>query len=204
MARRASRSRKPVGRPAGQETTRAAILVAARKAFASTGYEGTSLRAIGTEADVDPSTVIHFFGSKEDLFKAVIDEARPAIQPVAEALAGGVSGRELATIYLSAWEDPESGSAILALFRAALASEQAIGILQSALPGQALDALPAGDRLNAQLVVAHLLGIAIGRYVAKLPGLAGATVDEIAERVGPVLDAYRPNTGRARASSLAR
>ena len=87
MAGRPSRSRRPVGRPAGQETTRAAILVAARKAFASTGYEGTSLRAIGAEADVDPSTVIHFFGTKEDLFKAVIDQVRPAIQPVAEALA---------------------------------------------------------------------------------------------------------------------
>ena len=188
MAGRPSRSRRPVGRPAVRDA-RAAILVAARKAFAvpATGHQ--SARDWG-RADVDPSTVIHFFGTKEDLFKAVIDQVRPAIQPVAEALAGGVSGRELATIYLSAWEDPESGPAILALFRAALASERAIGILQTALTGQALDALPAEERISAQLVVAHLLGIAIGRYVAKLPELAGVTIDEIAERVGPVIDAY--------------
>ena len=60
------------GRRPGPSTTRAAILDAARRRFASAGYDATSLRAIAADAGVDPAVLLHFFGSKQALFRAVV------------------------------------------------------------------------------------------------------------------------------------
>src|SRR5581483_2365423 len=58
------------GRRPGIPDTRDAILDAARRGFASRGYDATTVRAIATEAEVDPALVIHYFGTKEALFVA--------------------------------------------------------------------------------------------------------------------------------------
>ena len=50
--------------------TREAILDAARQRFAESGYEQTSIRAVAAEAGVNSALVMHFFGSKEALFRA--------------------------------------------------------------------------------------------------------------------------------------
>ena len=49
--------------------SRDAVLAAAKKRFASEGYERTTLRAIADDAHVDPSMVLYLFGSKLDLFR---------------------------------------------------------------------------------------------------------------------------------------
>lgn len=59
-------------RPAGR-ATRSAIETAARKLFAERGFEAASVRAIATEAGVDPALVIRHFGSKEALFLRTLD-----------------------------------------------------------------------------------------------------------------------------------
>jgi hypothetical protein len=38
--------------------------------------------------------------------------------------------------------------------------------------------------------VAHLLGLVMGRYVLELPELCAPSVEELADRVGEVLQAY--------------
>ena len=60
-------------RPAGR-ATRAAIEEAARRLFAERGFDA-SVRAIATEAGVDPALVIRHFGSKEALFQRCVDTA---------------------------------------------------------------------------------------------------------------------------------
>lgn len=60
-------------RPAGR-ATRAAIEEAARRLFAERGFDA-SVRAIATEAGVDPALVIRHFGSKEALFLRCVDTA---------------------------------------------------------------------------------------------------------------------------------
>lgn len=54
--------------------TRAAILAAARSRFAEEGYDLASIRGIAGDAGIDPALVLRYFGSKEDLFAAVIGE----------------------------------------------------------------------------------------------------------------------------------
>jgi TetR/AcrR family transcriptional regulator len=86
--------------------TRAAILDAAEKLFAAKGFDATSLNEVGTAAGVSRGTPGYFFGSKADLYQAVLDrsfaEVREAVRagraralashPTSDAiLAGAVS-----------------------------------------------------------------------------------------------------------------
>src|SRR6185436_3436569 len=64
--------RKRPGRPPGTSDTRERILVSARELFARNGIDNTSIRAIATDADVDPALVHHYFGTKTQLFAAAI------------------------------------------------------------------------------------------------------------------------------------
>ena len=57
---------------AGREGKREAILEAARKVFLDIGYGATSMDAIAVAAKVSKQTVYNHFGSKEELFAAMI------------------------------------------------------------------------------------------------------------------------------------
>jgi TetR/AcrR family transcriptional regulator len=87
MTAPADRERNPV-------RTRAAILDAAEKLFAQKGFEATSLSEVGAAAGVSRGTPGYFFGSKADLYQAVLDrslaEVREAVRAGRErALASG-------------------------------------------------------------------------------------------------------------------
>ncbi len=57
------------------ERSRAAILDAAERLFAAHGYRGTSLQGIGDAAGVSRGTPSYFFGSKEGLYRAVLERS---------------------------------------------------------------------------------------------------------------------------------
>lgn len=59
---------------AAPETTRAALLLAARKLFSERGYDGTSIRALTSAAGANLGAVTYHFGSKEALYRAVLLE----------------------------------------------------------------------------------------------------------------------------------
>jgi TetR/AcrR family transcriptional regulator len=90
MALRLDKERNPT-------RSRTAILDAAERLFAEQGYEATSLSAVGTAAGVSRATPGYFFGSKADLYQAVLDrcfaEVREAVRAGrARALSSGRSG----------------------------------------------------------------------------------------------------------------
>ncbi len=62
--------------------TREAILEAAETLFAQKGYEETSLQEIGQAAGVSRGTPGYFFGSKEQLYTAVLDRLMQAEQRI--------------------------------------------------------------------------------------------------------------------------
>jgi len=95
----AERERNPV-------RSRAAILDAAETLFAEKGYDATSLSEVGAAAGVSRGTPAYFFGSKQELYDAVLErcysEVREAVragraralasqQPADAILAGAVS-----------------------------------------------------------------------------------------------------------------
>lgn len=78
----------------GSRTTREAVLDAAERLFAERGFEATSLTDVGAAAGVSRGTPGYFFGSKADLYRAVLErcfsEVRSAVRSGRErALASG-------------------------------------------------------------------------------------------------------------------
>jgi AcrR family transcriptional regulator len=57
------------GRPSGSsEDTKSLIAKEAVKQFSEVGYEKTTIRSVAMAAGVDPKLVMHYFGSKQQLF----------------------------------------------------------------------------------------------------------------------------------------
>lgn len=80
--------------------SRAAILDAAERLFAVKGYDATSLSEVGKEAGVSRATPGYFFGSKSELYQAVLDrsfgEVRDAVRSGrARALASNQSSEAI-------------------------------------------------------------------------------------------------------------
>lgn len=57
------------------QATRAAILASAKAQFALAGYEGAFLKEIAADAGVDAALINRYFGGKQGLFEAVLQEA---------------------------------------------------------------------------------------------------------------------------------
>src|ERR1700735_5801937 len=57
--------------------TEARILAAASELFVASGYERTTIRAIARAAGVDAGLVMHYFGSKQQLFERVTHGPNP-------------------------------------------------------------------------------------------------------------------------------
>lgn len=185
------------GRRPGPTTSRDAILTAARRQFADAGYELTSMRSIAAEAGVDAALVVHFFGSKERLFREVVtwpfDPAEVVPGLVGEGAAG--LGERLARLFLTVWDDPDTSPRLVALLRSAMTNESFARLLREFVVTQLFQHLTkvveGPDReLREELAAAHLLGIAVLRRVLHMEPLASASIDDLVARVGPALDRY--------------
>jgi AcrR family transcriptional regulator len=154
------------------ERTRAAILVAARDLFARAGYDRTTVRDIAAEAKADPALVIRYFGSKEALFaRAVEINLRLPNFAVAPRRA---LGRSIAEHFVTLWEDQRTGDPLKILLRTACVNEEASAKIAEIFVTQVVPALGKGAiaKERAALVTSLLLGVALARYVLKLPPLA--------------------------------
>ena len=185
------------GRRRGKQETRDLILAAARRGFATRGYDATSVRAIATDAQVDPALVIHYFGTKEALFVEATG-LPPAVPGLIASLAGlpfEDFGRVLAGTYIRFVDSDDSRNAILALVRSAVSHDEAATMLRDLLTAQLLPVITRHTghpdaQLRASLIAAQLIGIAMLRHVLRLDALAKATPDDIAALVGPVIQQY--------------
>lgn len=61
-------------RPRNAAATRGAILDAATRRFTAESYDQVGMRDIAKDVGVDPALISRYFGSKEDLFRNVIDD----------------------------------------------------------------------------------------------------------------------------------
>ena len=74
-------------RPRDADATRARILAAAKAEFAANGLGGARVDEIAARAEANKRMIYHYFGSKEDLFQAVLEEAWLGIREAEQALA---------------------------------------------------------------------------------------------------------------------
>jgi AcrR family transcriptional regulator len=196
-SRKASKSprarKKKVGRRSGPTNTRALVLAAARASFARDGYEATTIRAVAGDARVDPALVMHFYGSKEGLFAAVLEQLDAVAETLLASLAGPRTGRgrRFTRAYFAVWEDPLTGSQLRGLVRAAIGSPRATGMFQGhVVASLTRSGLSASRRLGLLLAASHLFGTAVARYIIEVPVLVEVPVDKLVRRLAPVVDKY--------------
>jgi AcrR family transcriptional regulator len=182
------------GRRAGTSgDSRPAILRAARALFAKHGFRGTTLRAIANRAKVDMALVSYFFGSKEELFRAVID--LPVIAGQLEAvLQDGRPGlgERVVRFYLERVFKEQSDT-ISAMLRTALGDPEDVPTLRTLIRDTLLQGAARAlggntAKLRAELVGAQMTGLFISRHLVRVEPLASASVDEVAALLGPTLD----------------
>ncbi|MEU6715853.1 TetR family transcriptional regulator [Nonomuraea sp. NPDC046802] len=167
--------------------TEARILAAARRLFADSGYDRTTIRAVAAAADTDPGLVMRYFGSKDELFARVA-----AIEPD-EPVAG--TPEEVAELLLAALGDKLTAdmSATLAMLRSMLTHPDAGEGVRAALTEQqrqVADSMPADDAvLRAGLVGALTLGTVIARHLLRLEGVRDADVEDIVGVLRPAVHA---------------
>ncbi|CPW17593.1 Putative transcriptional regulator%2C TetR family [Mycobacteroides abscessus] len=114
-------SSKRPGRRPGTSSARDDILASARKLFSLNGIDKTSIRAIASDAGVDPALVHHYFGTKLDLFREVVQlpvDPSVVLQPLRDVPVDEL-GVTIPRLIIALW-DSELGANMLAVFRPAL------------------------------------------------------------------------------------
>ncbi len=174
---------RPGSRAEQRRRTEARILDAAAQAFVAAGYERTTIRAVASAAGVDAGLVMHYFGSKQELFRRVIDTApvlevsataEEAAEQILDSLADRLA-RESAgslTVWRSMLTNPEAASA----------ASMAMGRYETEIAR----AIPVSDAsLRAAIIGAIILGVMVSRHLIKSDELATADPAQVISLLRP-------------------
>jgi AcrR family transcriptional regulator len=176
--------------------TRGAVLAAARARFADHGYDGTKLRDVAADADVDVALVSYHFGSKDGLFAAAMAlDVNPA-QLVEELIRDGTDGlgerlvRRLLTLL-----DGDRGAPFVGLVRSAATNDQAAALLREFVQREVLGRLAAAidapePDLRAALCGSQMVGVIMTRYIVGVEPIATAERETLVAALGPTLQRY--------------
>ena len=138
------------GRRQGEPVSRDAVLGAAKHRFAVEGYEKTTLRAIASDAHVDPSMVLYLFGSKAELFR---ESLRLIIDPdvLVAAMAEGDDdiGTRMVRTYLDIWENPDTATSMVAMLQSATSNSDAHDAFRGFMQSYVLTAVSGARRRRA-------------------------------------------------------
>ncbi len=185
------------GRRPGFPDTKNTIMISARSTFAELGYEKTSVRSIADLSGVDPSLVLYFFGSKENLFHEAVVQALQFMVPPHSVFADGphhIAERLLQHV-MSLWEAPSSRDTLTAILRSSMSHHMAACELSAFFEGHLLpqfrDTIQMPNpELRSCLVSSHLAGLTLMRYVVPVKPLASMEVPQIISSVAPTLRHY--------------
>lgn len=173
--------------------TREAIEEAARELFSINGFDRTTVRDIGARAGIDPSMIIRYFGSKDALFAHV---AMPDLQmPDLSDADSATIGETMVRHFLEQWEGERAGGGLPVLLRSAASNEEAAERLRTIFRTQVFPAIaragpPETAAIRAGLVASQILGLAMARYVLRLPPVVAMPADLIVRTVGETVQRY--------------
>jgi AcrR family transcriptional regulator len=177
------------GRTRNAAATRQAILDAARARFAHEGYDGVSLREIAGDAGVDAALVSRYFGSKEELFNAVLSATGDA----SVLLEGGVEGfgaRLAGELMYKPMSDAKF-ECVLVMLRSS-ASQQALASIRRHSRANfyaPLEALLGGPdaAVRTRLVGAVIMGLTLARALNDDHDLDAAGRERLCARLADIL-----------------
>ncbi|WP_203843668.1 TetR/AcrR family transcriptional regulator [Winogradskya humida] len=188
-----SMPRARIGRRPGAESTRQAVLQAARARFAGDGFAATTIRRIATDAGVDPSQVMQFFGSKDELFATVMAIPPSALHRFDTAFEGPGEhlGERVVRAYLEAWEGPaEESEPLMAMLRGAIVNQHANTQLRDFIQSRLTHGMHGrGDEaiLRAGLAAAMLVGIITSQRIIGVPALVATDKETLVRTIGPAI-----------------
>jgi len=192
---------RPASRAEQRRRTEARILDAATQAFFSAGYDRTTIRAVAAAAGVDAGLVMHYFGTKQELYQRVI-EAAPV--PEVSGTPAEAAGQILDGIASRLVSEP---AASLALLRSMLTNPEAASAASDGIAryqAQIAQAIPADDAdLRAAVISAITLGITVSRHLIKSGELATADPAHVVALLRPCVLSLTARPGHEEASSPA-
>lgn len=172
----------------GSARTRELLLAAAGELFAERGYDRTTMRELGERAGVDPAMVARHFGSKVGLYLAALHAEMGDEVPAdlldrtrLSALLDRVELRGAGPVFqaaVRAHEDPAVQDAAHGELHSRLVSP-----LRARFEREGLDRV----QLRAEIAVAAVAGLVLGRGSGSFEELAGAAADDVLELAGDLL-----------------
>ncbi|WP_433280894.1 TetR/AcrR family transcriptional regulator [Pseudonocardia xinjiangensis] len=182
----------PAERPRNAAATRAAILESAVVAFTRSGYDGAGVREIAQAAGVTAMLVNRYFGSKEQLFREVVDVvlAPPTIVPEDSAT---LAHRVAETLTARTTPEAEHLDPFLLMLRSA-SNPRANEIVRTGIEryaGRRLAALLPGPRPDerSELLLSLIAGVWLLRKVVGTTALAAMEPADLTRRLEEVFGA---------------
>jgi len=199
------------GRPRDATATRALLLAAALRRFTEDGYDTTTTRQIAEDAGGNVALISRYFGSKEGLFEACLEQAAAALQTAAGDVTEAPSGAASRGADDDVWTriatamtrqaigaQPGFGPHDLLLLLRSSGDPAAERLRLAVLGGFAERLATAAGRssdvddefhlLRAQVLLATAVGITVLRTSNGLEPLASATQPQL---LAPVYDVVR-------------
>jgi AcrR family transcriptional regulator len=168
------------------------VLDAARARFASDGFAATTMRLVAADAQVDVSQVMQFFGSKDELFAAVMAVPASAMQRFNTLYEGPDEhlGERVVRAFLTAWEGlPEESEPLMATLRGAMVNDQARAQLRDFIQGRLLAGtsgrLGSDAGLRIGLAASLLIGMVVCRRIIGVPVLVAAEAEQLVTLIAP-------------------
>jgi AcrR family transcriptional regulator len=183
----------PVGRRQGDPDTKGMIIDAARAEFLEHGYNAATIRSVARRAQVDPALIYHYFTDKPTLYASTLSLPADPQEIMREVQVSPSSpGARLVAGFLAQWETvPEDpGRAFVTMVQAISSSPEAARSLREFLIDRVWTPLAEDEeaRWRTTVISSQLMGLAWNRYVMRAEPLASATLQDVAERIGPVLE----------------
>ncbi|MGE0505868.1 MAG: TetR/AcrR family transcriptional regulator [Solirubrobacterales bacterium] len=179
-------------KPRDSAATRQGLLRAGRVLFEEVGFEQATTREIGLRAGVDPALIARYFGGKEGLFLAAIAEG--ALDSSLEEI--DFDPAALVSFLLKRWDEqgpspisralasPQLGDRVRAQIETVVAERLVQPLVHEVRRGHGT-----ASRLQAELLIAAILGIALTRANGTLPGIAEAEREDLVSAMRPLIDA---------------
>ncbi|BCL24772.1 TetR family transcriptional regulator [Streptomyces tuirus] len=173
------------------ESTRAAILKAARHLLARHAHGDITLKAVADRAGVSPPLILKYFGNKDTLFARVMSFETDADALLAAPL-DDLGPHMVRHVLVS--QSEQGADPLLRIVFAPLHGEQG-DILRANFRTQVTDRLTArltgpDAGLRAELAVATLLGLGVMYGIARGTAVRAQAVDALVDRYAPAVQTY--------------
>jgi AcrR family transcriptional regulator len=185
-------------RTVGPSATRKSILDAARTRFARDGFTKSTIRRIATDAGVDASLVMQYFGSKDGLFATVMNLGPNTMSRVSDAFEGPTAqlGERVTRAFLEVWDgDPQVSEPLQAMLRAAIGNARATVHLRELIQKRVIDDLSpdlrdGGDMpIRIEIACSMLVGVIVGRQLIEIEALTRVDRDALVVYLAPSIQA---------------